>query len=167
MSRWNADAVLETKKGEMTFSSKPVRADLVFWLCHPLCDLEDGTEAVGSQVPPLLKKNRFSSLVKMIDQGTSATFLPWPSYQMPPHKALIEHMGTRTSPQSRVCTPSRLREAGAQEMLKNLKISTECKQVLNVCDTSNKATDWVQTLESEGDQFSISIISSGFFSTGN
>lgn len=66
MSRWNADAVLETKKGEMTFSSKPVRADLVFWLCHPLCDLEDGTEAVGSQVPPLLKKNRFSSLVKMI-----------------------------------------------------------------------------------------------------
>lgn len=52
-SRWNVAIVLEIKKGEMTFPSKSVRAGLEFWLCHPLCNLEHGTEAVVSQVPPL------------------------------------------------------------------------------------------------------------------
>lgn len=62
MSRWNVDVVLEIKKGEMTFSSKSVRAGLEFWLCHPQCNLEHGTEAVVSQVPPLFKKRRTSQL---------------------------------------------------------------------------------------------------------
>lgn len=56
MSRWNVAVVLEIKKGEMTFSSTSVRAGSEFRLCHPLCNLEHGTEAVVSQVPPLFKK---------------------------------------------------------------------------------------------------------------
>lgn len=60
-----------------------------------------------------------------------------------PQKALMEHIVTRTSLQSCVCTPSGLREAYVQSMLKNLKNNTENKQALNVCDISNEATDWV------------------------
>lgn len=48
MNRRNVDAVLETKKEAMTFSSKPVKTGLVsVWLWHPLCDLELSIDAVG------------------------------------------------------------------------------------------------------------------------
>lgn len=36
LNRWNVDVVWETVKGEMTFSSEPVKAGLEFWLCHTL-----------------------------------------------------------------------------------------------------------------------------------
>lgn len=84
-----------------------------------------------------------------------------------PQKALMEHIVTRTSPQSCVCTPSGLRETYVQSMLKNLKNNTENKQALNVCDISNEATDWVQLVELESDSFHISGINSRFCSSGN
>ena len=77
-----------------------------------------------------------------------ATSIPMAS-SGPKEKVLQPHFGHQTrlqkaltecqrvSSQSCVCTSSALREAGVPQMLKDLRLSIEHKEILNVCDISN------------------------------